>query len=197
MQGCNFRCIPAYQIDMRIPSFLGAARALALSLVLLGAPIIVAAQTDSTKATAPRALRELLADASKRNVLPPSLISFRSNVETEISVLLRREEGNEAVAAVEQVASTLKWNRTGFYDQRIVGYRGDFRLAADNIGSTVNLQVEYFIRASGGAIAASLAVLAVGAPGYAKYGWNDDTVPLSTRFWPLTVVPTRSVMASS
>ena len=114
MQGCNFRCIPAYQIDMRIPSFLGAARALALSLVLLGAPIIVAAQTDSAKATAPRALRELLADASKRNVLPPSLISFRSNVETEISVLLRREEGNEAVAAVEQVASTLKWHRTGF-----------------------------------------------------------------------------------
>ena len=123
MQGCNFRCIPAYQMDMRIPSFLGAARALTLSLVLLGAPTIVAAQTDSAKATAPRALRELLTDASKRNVLPPSLISFRSNVETEISVLLRREEGNEAVVAVEQVASTLKWNRTGFYDQRIVGYR--------------------------------------------------------------------------
>ena len=86
---------------MRIPSFLGAARALALSLVLLGAPIIVAAQTDSTKATAPRALRELLADASKRNVLPPSLISFRSNVETEISVLLRREEGTRGEAQPE------------------------------------------------------------------------------------------------
>ena len=34
----------------------------------------------------------------------------------------------------------------------IVGYRGDFRLSADNEGSTVNLQVEYFIRASGGII---------------------------------------------
>jgi len=34
----------------------------------------------------------------------------------------------------------------------IVGYRGDFRLSADNEGSTVNLQVEYFIRASGGVI---------------------------------------------
>ncbi|MCB1534998.1 MAG: nucleoside 2-deoxyribosyltransferase [Rhodoblastus sp.] len=32
----------------------------------------------------------------------------------------------------------------------IVGYRSDFRLSADNIGSIVNLQVEYFIRASGG-----------------------------------------------
>ena len=46
-------------------------------------------------------------------------------------------------------------------EKRIVGYRGDFRLAADNIGSTVNLQVEYFIRASGGEIAASLDALAV------------------------------------
>jgi nucleoside 2-deoxyribosyltransferase len=34
----------------------------------------------------------------------------------------------------------------------IVGYRGDFRLSADNEGSVVNLQVEYFIRASGGTI---------------------------------------------
>ncbi|HEY7602244.1 MAG TPA: nucleoside 2-deoxyribosyltransferase [Methylomirabilota bacterium] len=34
----------------------------------------------------------------------------------------------------------------------IVGYRGDFRLSADNEGSTVNLQVEYFIRESGGGI---------------------------------------------
>jgi nucleoside 2-deoxyribosyltransferase len=34
----------------------------------------------------------------------------------------------------------------------IVGYRGDFRRSADNEGSTVNLQVEYFIRQSGGTI---------------------------------------------
>ena len=34
----------------------------------------------------------------------------------------------------------------------ILGYRGDFRLSADNEGSIVNLQVEYFIRQSGGAI---------------------------------------------
>ena len=34
----------------------------------------------------------------------------------------------------------------------IVGYRGDFRLSADNEGSVVNLQVEYFIRESGGTI---------------------------------------------
>jgi nucleoside 2-deoxyribosyltransferase len=34
----------------------------------------------------------------------------------------------------------------------ILGYRGDFRLSADNEGAIVNLQVEYFIRRSGGEI---------------------------------------------
>jgi nucleoside 2-deoxyribosyltransferase len=37
----------------------------------------------------------------------------------------------------------------------ILGYRGDFRLSADNEGSTINLQVEYFIRQSGGDIITS------------------------------------------
>jgi nucleoside 2-deoxyribosyltransferase len=41
----------------------------------------------------------------------------------------------------------------------ILGYRGDFRLSADNEGSIVNLQVEYFIRQSGGDIITSVADL--------------------------------------
>jgi nucleoside 2-deoxyribosyltransferase len=41
----------------------------------------------------------------------------------------------------------------------ILGYRGDFRLSADNDGSMVNLQVEYFIRASGGDVITELTVL--------------------------------------
>ena len=45
--------------------------------------------------------------------------------------------------------------------KKIVGYRGDFRLAADNEGTTVNLQVEYFIRQSGGTVVTELA----GIPG--------------------------------
>jgi nucleoside 2-deoxyribosyltransferase len=44
-------------------------------------------------------------------------------------------------------------------NKRILGYRGDFRLSADNEGSVVNLQVEYFIRASGGDIVSSVAEL--------------------------------------
>jgi nucleoside 2-deoxyribosyltransferase len=43
--------------------------------------------------------------------------------------------------------------------KRILGYRGDFRLSADNEGSTVNLQVEYFIRESGGEILSQIAEL--------------------------------------
>ena len=41
----------------------------------------------------------------------------------------------------------------------ILGYRGDFRLSADNDGATVNLQVEYFIRQSGGDIITTIAEL--------------------------------------
>ena len=37
----------------------------------------------------------------------------------------------------------------------IFGYRGDFRSSSDNDGSIVNLQVEYFIRQSGGNIVMS------------------------------------------
>lgn len=72
----------------------------------------------------PRALADLLRDASARNVLPPDLQSYRAEVQSEISVLLRREEGTEAVAAIEQVASTMRWTRAGQYDQHVVGYRG-------------------------------------------------------------------------
>ena len=41
----------------------------------------------------------------------------------------------------------------------ILGYRGDLRLAADNEAVTVNLQVEYFIRASGGDIVTTVAAI--------------------------------------
>ncbi|MEQ1692505.1 MAG: hypothetical protein ABMA00_14545 [Gemmatimonas sp.] len=87
-------------------------------------PILGPLNAQDSATTPPRrALAELLADASLRNVLPVDLIAYKSRVETEISVLLRREEGTEAVAAVEQVASTLRWTRSGMYDQHVIGYR--------------------------------------------------------------------------
>ena len=38
----------------------------------------------------------------------------------------------------------------------VIGYRSDFRLSSDNEGSTVNLQVEYFIKLNGGIITTNL-----------------------------------------
>lgn len=46
--------------------------------------------------------------------------------------------------------------------KKIIGYRSDFRLSADNEGSIVNLQVEYFIRESGGTIITALDEIADG-----------------------------------
>jgi len=43
--------------------------------------------------------------------------------------------------------------------KRIVGYRSDFRMGGDNEGAIVNLQVEYFIRQSGGTILPTLAAI--------------------------------------
>lgn len=48
----------------------------------------------------------------------------------------------------------------GFARQkRVLGYRGDFRLASDDEGGEVNLQVEYFIRSSGGTIVTTVSEL--------------------------------------
>jgi nucleoside 2-deoxyribosyltransferase len=41
----------------------------------------------------------------------------------------------------------------------IIGYRGDLRLSSDNVGLTVNLQVEFFIRESGGEIVTSASTI--------------------------------------
>ena len=43
--------------------------------------------------------------------------------------------------------------------KRVIGYRSDFRSSGDNEGSLVNLQVEYFIASTGGAIVTSLGAL--------------------------------------
>lgn len=70
-----------------------------------------------------RALRELIAVAAARNRVPPALLGYDAEVETEISLVIRRSDGTEIVGAVEQIASTLSWDRSGRYDQRIRGHR--------------------------------------------------------------------------
>ncbi len=45
------------------------------------------------------------------------------------------------------------------FGKPVLGYRGDFRLSADNDGSVVNLQVEYFINLHNGKIITQIADL--------------------------------------
>lgn len=93
-------------------------------------PAAVAAQPrrpgaprDTAPVYASPALRTLVADAARGNRVPDSLASYRSAVESEIAVSARREDGQEALFGVEQVASVLRWTRAGYYDQHVVGDR--------------------------------------------------------------------------
>jgi len=43
--------------------------------------------------------------------------------------------------------------------KKVIGYRGDFRMSGDNEASVVNLQVQYWIDASGGSIVRSFGEL--------------------------------------
>jgi len=71
------------------------------------------------------ALERLVADASARNQrVPPSLGGYRASVESEISLgFLDALAGREKTTSVEQVASSLAWERTGEFEQHVTGYR--------------------------------------------------------------------------
>lgn len=78
---------------------------------------------DSTTYTT-EALRALIAEAADLNRrVPPQLGGYKARLESEISIGNRRSEGMEMAVSLEQVASTLTWDRTGEYEQMIDGYR--------------------------------------------------------------------------
>ncbi len=95
----------------------------------------VATPSASAPATAPAgdtlrgnyataALARFIDRAAERNrYAPRDLRGYRAAVTSEIGVLTRREDGTEAVASVEQMASTARWTRPGTLDQRVIGYR--------------------------------------------------------------------------
>jgi hypothetical protein len=77
---------------------------------------------DSTYSTT--ALREMIDAASRANRQPPpALQSYRSHIETEVSLLIRDTLGRENTAEVEQLATTASWSRDGRYDLHVIGYR--------------------------------------------------------------------------
>jgi len=78
-------------------------------------------------------LTALLSRASSTNRLPATLAAYTAQVETEISIIARREEGTEATAAIEQVASRVAWRRDGPFEQTVIGYRNQ------QVGANVSL----------------------------------------------------------
>lgn len=107
--------------------------------MILAAALLLAAQAvvppgDSTYST--EALRELVSRASELNRrIPEALAGYRALVESEVSLLLIRPDGtagavagtaaasSESAAQIEQFEIRAVWDRTGTYEQEVIGYR--------------------------------------------------------------------------
>jgi hypothetical protein len=84
----------------------------------LGSPV----PQDSTYSTP--AVRALVARAAASNRrVPDSLLTYRARVESEMAFIARQPDGTEQTFAIEQAASVVRWDRSGRYEQRIIGYR--------------------------------------------------------------------------
>jgi len=94
-----------------------------LHALVLGVPLCASTPLSGQVTPNDSALASLLRSASTQNLLPPSLISYKANTETEVAVLLRREEGTETVVGLEQIAGTARWTRAGLFEQHITGQR--------------------------------------------------------------------------
>jgi hypothetical protein len=82
---------------------------------------------DSTYSTP--ALRTVVAAAAARNRdVPRRLGGYQARVESELAVVNRQQNGTEGAVEIEEVASDVRWRRTGALEQHIIGYRA--RLAA-------------------------------------------------------------------
>jgi len=98
-------------------------------------PLLVIAQlataVDSTYSS--EALRALVSRATVVNhAPPPSFRGYRARVESEMSLLLRDTLGRERAAQLEQLASSIQWQRGGAYEMHVVGYR------AQGLGSPIS-----------------------------------------------------------
>jgi hypothetical protein len=93
-------------------------------LALLTAVAIDTVPQSDTGRYASRELQQLVGEAAEVNRrVPPMLGGYRAKLESEISIGNRRSEGMEMSVQLEQIASTLTWDRTGEYKQVVTGYR--------------------------------------------------------------------------
>src|SRR5689334_4639461 len=99
--------------------------------LLVVAQIVAAGRVDSTYSTP--ALRSLVERASIENRrVPDSLRAYQAHVESEMALVARQAEGVEQTFTVEQTSSIVRWDRTGAYEQHVVGYR------SQSVGFTIS-----------------------------------------------------------
>jgi hypothetical protein len=102
--------------------------------LVLAANVAVAQHPDSNYSS--DALRTLVARASESNRrIPARLAGYTAHVESEVSLLLNRPEGtngaiagtaaasSESAEQIEQFEIRAEWDRSGTYDQEVIGYR--------------------------------------------------------------------------
>ncbi len=61
--------------------------------------------------------------AARNRRIPRALGRYTAELESEIVAGVRRGDGAEATPGLEQVASSLTWDRRGNTEQRVIGYR--------------------------------------------------------------------------
>lgn len=98
----------------------------------LAALIVLAMQMPAARPSSARdtttyesaRLKAIIEEAVRANRrVPPTLGSYTAEVESEIAIGSKRPDRGELSFSVEQVASTLRWDRTGAFEQRVAGYR--------------------------------------------------------------------------
>ena len=91
--------------------------------LLLAAQLAAAVPRDTATYSSP-ALRALISEAARvNNHVPPALGGYTAKLESEIAIGERDGAGHETEESLEQAASSLRWSRTGDFEQHVIGYR--------------------------------------------------------------------------
>ena len=91
------------------------------AFALASAPAV---EQDDSSTYASARVRRVVDSAAVLNLrVPRALGRYTASLESEISAGLSRGEGTEATVGLEQIASTLTWDRRGNTEQRVMGYR--------------------------------------------------------------------------
>ena len=78
-------------------------------------------------------VRHLVERASVANRrVPEGLAGYEARVESEMAFIARQPDGIEQTFTVEQAATTVHWDRSGRFEQRVVGYR------SQSVGVTIS-----------------------------------------------------------